>query len=717
MFPCWDEPVFRASFELTVVVPEKHLAISNMPVEREKKLGDGLKEVKFGRTPSMASYLVVLVSGELEELKGEVEGVDIRIITTEGKKEQAHYALDATKKVLAYYNDYFGIKYPLPKLDMIAIPGGYTGAMENWGAITFNDSRLLFDPKTSSQETKQGIFAVVAHELAHQWFGNLVTTAWWDNLWLNEGFASWMGTKATDHFNPEWQVWLSAGAVKSGVMSDDARSATHPIQQPVKNESQANDAFDQITYKKGQAFLRMLENYLGEEGFRQGIHQYLKEHSYSSTTTADLWGALEKVSGKPIKAISAGWTEQPGLPVVTVKTDCVNGKQVVTLQQERFAVQDPHAKPLQWKIPVALMDVAQPKQVSFTLLEAKPTSVTFENCNSVIKANASDAGYYRVSYEPAFYTKVKINELPAMDRLNLLNDSWAMVEAGRASASSYLDLVESIRGEKTFAIWSQIIYTLGLLDDLQRGQSGRAAFREYACRLLQPELQRLGWESKPGEPSTDALLRGWLIESLGTFGNREVISEAQTRFAKFLKDPATLAANLRPPVFRIVGRYSDKKVFEQIHELARKAKGTEERVLYYRAMAGTLDPELAKATLAISLTDESVPQETTRLVSQVAQYSEQPELAWTFTQQHSKELLSRVDGFRRNGFVPSILGAFSDAARADELESYVNTNIPDGKIKAKEAAEGIRLKAALKKRELPVVDQWITKRMEPMKVQ
>ncbi|MDB6111032.1 MAG: pepN, partial [Pedosphaera sp.] len=247
MFPCWDEPVFRATFELSVVVPQEHLTVSNMPIERENRLEGGLKQVKFARTPPMASYLVVLVSGEMEELKGQAEGVQIRIITTEGKREQGRYALDATKKLLAYYNQYFGIKYPLPKLDQIAVPGGFTGAMENWGGITYNERMLLFDPKTSSQETKERVFAVIAHEMAHQWFGDLVTTAWWDNLWLNEGFASWMGTKATDHFNPDWQVWLLADAQRSGVMNDDARKTTHPIQQKVENESQANDAFDQIT--------------------------------------------------------------------------------------------------------------------------------------------------------------------------------------------------------------------------------------------------------------------------------------------------------------------------------------------------------------------------------------------------------------------------------------------------------------------------------------
>ncbi|EEF59929.1 M1 family metallopeptidase [Pedosphaera parvula] len=732
MFPCWDEPVFRASFEMTVVVPEKHLAISNMPVEKERKLSNGMKEVKFGRTPPMASYLVVLVSGELEALKGTTEGVDIRIITTEGKKEQGHYALESVQNILAYYNQYFGIKYPLPKLDLIAVPGGFQGAMENWGGITYNERLLLFDPKASSAETKQRVFSVVAHEMAHQWFGNLVTTAWWDNLWLNEGFASWMASKATDHFNPEWQVSLAASLDKAGVMSDDARSATHPIQKAVKNESEANDAFDQITYRKGQAFLRMLENYLGEETFRAGIHSYLSKHRFSNTTTADLWEALGKASHKPVQAIAAGWTEQPGLPLVKVKTECIDGKQLVVLEQERFTVRDPNAKPLEWRIPIALIGSVANAGLSrgehsnvaaksvYTLLGESRGTVYFTNCNQIVKANAGNAGYYRVVYQPELFQRLvqHIHELPEIDRLDLLQDSWGMVEANRGSVESYLTLVESLRNEKSWAIWSQVLSVLELFDNLEQGRTEqRAAFEQYACTLIQPQLARLGWEAKAGETITDTLLRSRVISLLGQFGDKGVMSEARLRYGKFLTNPESLSADLRPPVLRIVGRYSDKKTYDEIHELARKAKGTEERQLYYRALAGALDVELARENLAISLTNETVPQEATRMVGEVATFGEHGELAWQFTQEHLQDLLKRVEAFRRNGYVPSIMGAFSDNGRADELVQYVTAHLSmDGLTKAKEVAETIRLKADLKDRELPRVDQWVNRRAEPTKI-
>ena len=710
VFPCWDEPAFRATFDLTVVMPKKLAAVSNMPIERETSMRDGLKAVKFARTPAMASYLVVFACGEFEELKGRAEGVDIRVITTQGKRKQGRYALDAAEELLSYYNQYFGLKYPLPKLDLIAIPGGFEGAMENWGGITFNESVLLFDPKSSSEETRRNIFITVAHEMSHQWFGNLVTMAWWDNLWLNEGFATWMETKATDHFNPGWETWLAAATEKSAVMSGDARGATHPIQCPITSETQANDAFDSITYQKGGALLRMLESYLGEKTFRRGIQEYLAAHSYSSTTTADLWAALGAVSGKPVQAISAHWTEQPGLPVVSIRSECVNGRETVTLEQERLVVQDPTAGPQQWQIPVALMDAAHPGNVTVPLLEGKSTTLPIGACDSIVKANAGDTGYYRVAYEPALFGKLQtvFNRLPTADRLNLLNDAWAMAEANRLPMTAYFELLESVHGEKSPMVWQQILSTLGFIDELEQHQPGRERFREYARGLLQPQLQRLGGMGPARGHVADAPLRGRIIASLGDMGDAAVIKQAQLLFREFLGKPNSLDPDLRPSVLKIVGRYSDAKTYEQLHKLALNAKGTEERELYYEALSAALDPELAKATLALSLAKETVPQEASRLVIDVATSSEQQELAWEFAQKHMPELLPLVDSFERNHYLPSIFASFSDSARANELEAYMKTAFPEDALeKAKEAAAAIRLKSALKQRELPVLDRWI----------
>jgi aminopeptidase N len=356
------------------------------------------------------------------------------------------------------------------------------------------------------------------------------------------------------------------------------------------------------------------------------------------------------------------------------------------------------------------MDPAEPKSRAFALLENKSVSVPFRNRGDTVKANAGDAGYFRVIYEPEMLEKLRLrlNDLPPADRLNLLNDAWAMVVAGRAPATSYLELAQGLKGERTFAIWSQVISTLGFIDALEQDQPGRAAFRDFACHLLQPELKRLTWKARSGEPGTDALLRSQVISALGLFGDMAVITEAQSRYAKFIAKPSSLAADLRSPVLLIAGRYADRATYDQLHELALKAKGTEERQLYYRAMSSAQDPELATLTLSISLGNETIPQETAYFPSQVATLGGHSDLAWDFAKHHMKELLSQVEFFRRNSYVPGIMGAYCDAARADELERYVTENVSEDALpKAKETAAGIRLKASVKQRELPGIDKWI----------
>src|SRR2546430_1439324 len=372
-----------------------------MPIESETKIDIG-KEVRFAMTPPMSSYLNVFVAGELDLIETKAAGTQIRVIATKGKAEWGRYALESSAKILQYYNDYFGVPYPLPKLDQIAVPGGFGGAMENWGGITYFESVLLFDPEKSSDNTKHDIFAVIAHEMAHMWFGDLVTMAWWDNLWLNEGFASWMGTKCTAHFNPQWEVWLRknvprdparrVGIAKEQAMEGDARSTTHPVQQPITTEAETNSAFDDITYKKGQSFIRMLESFLGEDVFRDGIRRYIVAHEYSNTTTADLWNALSEASKKPVGDIAAGWTEQPGFPVVTVTRE-TDGK--VRLTQKRFTVNFKNVPPLEWKIPLTYLVIGQ---APATLLMTGKTEILENIPAEDRKSTRLNSSHSQISY-------------------------------------------------------------------------------------------------------------------------------------------------------------------------------------------------------------------------------------------------------------------------------------------------------------------------------
>src|SRR5215471_3869799 len=500
-FPCWDEPAFRARFQLTVVVPENWLAVSNMPVESERKIPGG-KELHFAPTPSMSSYLNVFVAGELDVIESRLGPTQIRVITTKGKAELGRYALETSAQILQYYNDYFGVPYPLPKLDQVAIPGGFGGAMENWGGITYFESALLFDPENSSAETKQNIYEVLAHEMAHMWFGDLVTMAWWDNLWLNEGFASWMGSKCTAQFNPQWEVWLArelprdptrrTGIAKDAAMEGDARSTTHPIQQRIATEAEANNAFDDITYKKGQSFLRMLESFLGENVLRDGIRRYIDAHKYSNTTTADLWNALSDASNKSVGEIAAGWTEQPGFPVVNVKREA-EGK--VLLTQERFTVNFKNAPSLLWQIPLTYSVVGETPAT--LLMTGKMARLKNIPTDRVLKLNVNGAGNYRVEYDqPSWELLLKsLPKLSVEDRVNLMSDAWALVQAGRAPVSLYFGLIEKLPPSTDLAEYEQIINVLDFVNGLLVGSPEREKFQQYARSLLRRTFATLGWDS------------------------------------------------------------------------------------------------------------------------------------------------------------------------------------------------------------------------------
>jgi aminopeptidase N len=713
MFPCWDEPVFRATFQLTVTVPAGEVAISNTPIARERPLAGGLREVSFAPTPAMASYLVVLCIGDFEAITDSVDGVKLGVWTTRGKLEQARYAMAVTKQVVHYYNDYFGVKYPLPKLDLIAVPGGFGGAMENWGGIVYNESCVLFDPATSSQSTKETVFSVVAHEIAHQWFGDLVTMAWWDNLWLNEGFASWMEKKSTDHFNPDWQIWLRAHGDKDGVMETDSRRSTHPIQQAVLSESGASDAFDSITYQKGQAFIRMLESYLGEDVFRAGIRGYMAKHAYGSTTSADLWAALAKASGKPIAALANAWTTQPGFPVVQVATRETAAGLDVLLSQEHFTLNDPLPAPLEWPIPVTIAPVDHPERVQSLLLgkNSDPASVRFP-AGTVVKLNVGNTGYYRAAYPPelARAQAAKLASLPAEDRVNLLSDAWAMVKAGRADCAGYLPLVAKFDRETSLAVWRQAAGSVGFLSWMERGTPGQRKFEQWQRAWLQAPLARLGWDAKPGEAATDATCRSAVLEALGQLGDESVVAEARARFAQFRRQPESLAADLRDAVFHLVGRHADAATWEQLHTLARAAESAEDQSRYYAAFQAAKDPALAERSLNLALTEDRPFAQWFGLVASVAE--EHPVLAWNFARAHADELLAKIPESgafaTRNTYFGGIAAAFTDVEHADELETFVKEKVgPNAAAETAKVAESIRFAAAFKARELEKVDAWI----------
>jgi aminopeptidase N len=587
--------------------------------------------------------------------------------------------------------------------------------MENWGGITYYESTLLLDPKNSSAETKQNIYEVIAHEIAHQWFGDLVTMAWWDNLWLNEGFASWMGTKCTVHFNPQWEVWLRrnlprdptrrVGIAKEQAMEGDARSTTHPIQQPIATEAEASSAFDDITYKKGQSFLRMLESFLGEDVFRDGVRRYIAAHKYSNSTTADLWNALSEASKKPVGEIAAGWTEQPGFPVVKVKRE---GEGKVALTQERFTVNFKNAPPLEWKIPLTYAVVGEAPAT--LLMTGKTDSLQDVPADRALKLNVNGAGNYRVQYDyPSWNLLLQaLPNLGVEDRVNLLSDAWALVQANRAPLSLYFGLVEKLPASTELAEHEQLINVLDYINRMLIGSPERKKFQRYARSLLRPTFEALGWEPKADEPPTAVNLRASLITALGDLDDSAIIAGCRERFEKYLTDPTSLAPDLRPPVFAIVGRYADEKTWNQLHELGLKTTSIEEKQNYYNALAQAIEPKLVKKTLPIALTDELPTSRAIFLVSRVARQSDHPDIAWDFAKANMKTLLAKTDALGANRYAPGLFTFFVENARANELRAYAKANLPETSApEVAKAVDEIQFRSEFKRRLTPQLNSWI----------
>jgi aminopeptidase N len=702
MLPTWDEPSFRAKFRLSVDLPAGLKAFSNTPVDKQADIAGGKQRISFKPTPKMPSYLVVLAAGEFERISTRQDGVEIGVVTTEGKKEKGAFALNASRDLLHFYNNYFGVPYPLAKLDQIAIPNGFNGAMENWGGIVYNENTLLYDPRTSPEHIKQMTFSVNAHEMAHQWFGNLVTMAWWDNLWLNEGFASWMASKATEHFHPEWRPYLANIGDRERVMNLDARKTTHPIQTPVETEAQAADAFDDITYEKGQAFLRMLEAYLGEDAFRKGIRAYMQKHQYSNTTSSDLWTALEHASGKPVGKLASDWTTQPGFPLIKVEQACEDGKRKVTLSQQQFRLDEPALDKRLWNVPLQVGTVNGKSMT--TLLAGASTTVMLSGCEGALVVDPHSVGYFRVQYDRATFDALagQAARLPDATRLKLLNDTWTQVTAGLVPLDAWLKLAAQLGDEPRLAVWESVLGNLGFLDSLARGEPERPLVRRFIVGFAKPRLLKLGWDEKPAETIEDAQLRALLAGSLARAGDEEAIAQARSRFKRWLADPTSVSPAMIGFVTSAAGRYADQQTFEAIAQRMQQTQNNEERSRLLGALIQVQDPALADKVLQMALSPSTPPTMVAGIVQGVGR--SHLDQAWDFAVANREQLMNTQDSVNRNRAFPGIVAASSNAGDAQRMEDFVRQNFEaDAQVEAQRVASGVRVRAAQKARLLPQV--------------
>lgn len=706
--PMWDEPARKAVFNVNVVIPAAQSAISNMPATSETAAGPGLKRITFAPSPKMSSYLLFLGVGELDRLQGSVGSTQLGLIAKAGDADKGAYALAATRELLPYFNDYFGTPYPLPKLDQIAVPGaGGFGAMENWGAILYFEPVLLFDPALNGEADRQRIFSVVAHEVAHQWFGNLVTMSWWDDLWLNEGYASWMETKAMAHFHPEWKPWLQALGSQEGAMDLDARSSSHPIIQNVPNVAAANQAFDAITYQKGEAVIRMLEAYVGEDAFRAGVRAYMQRHAYANTVTDDLWTALEQASKSPVRAIAHDFTRQAGVPLITVEgASCRGGRTVVRLRQGRFGVDAPSRVATTWRVPVTASLVGN-TDMARSVISGRG-EMTLRGCGPVV-VNRDRTGYFRVSYDAQSFDALKESfaKLHAGDQLALLYDTWALGASGDGAVERYLELAARTPADADPVVQRQIIGQLNDLRRLYRGEAGEADFRTYALSTLNLMFARVGWTAAPGEAPNVALLRSSLIGSLARFGDADVIAEARRRFAS--SAPSDLPPALRSAVISAVGASADATTWTALQAKAKAARSPLEQRQFLGALAAVSDPALAQRSLALFLSDATPKQLGPNLINGIA--SRHPDLAWSFYQERRAEIEARLDPLQRDEYGPGIAAASTNAARAPELRAFAAANLSaEAEKPVSEAVSEILQADQIRRERLPAVSRWLAAR-------
>ena len=705
-FPCWDEPAKKATFEVTLVFSDEYQAVSNTPVVEEAVPGPGLKSVRFAETPIMSTYLLVFIVGNLTSIEERAAGgTTVGVWTTPGKEDQASFALDTSVKLLSYFNEYFGIPYPLPKLDHIAIPDFAAGAMENWGAVTYRETALLVDPDNSSAGTRQRVAEVIAHEMAHMWFGDLVTMEWWDDLWLNESFASWMGNKAVDWLFPEWEMWTQFVNMDTNrALSLDGLKNSHPIEQAVKNPAEVSQLFDAISYSKGASVIRMLENFLGEESFRKGLNRYLSSHMYDNARTEDLWSALETESGQPVTAIMDSWVKQMGYPVLQVESDRTGGQTTLSVTQERFVYDrllgdtgpDSDSDNEVWRVPVSASQGREESTV--TVMDGRQTQIDVPgSSDGWVKLNPLQTGFFRVNYSTEDWQRlvpaIESLELHATDRLGVQNDAYALSRAGLLPVTQFLSLAQAYKNEDDASVWSDLASNLRDIEQLISDEAIHPAYQGFAREIFGPAARKIGWEPKPGEGHLDALLRSTVLSQAGSYHDPDVTAQASERFQKYLQDRETLAPNLRGVVFALAAQSGGKDVYDQIWGLEGETDLAEEKIRLLMSLTRFQRPELLNSTLADSLSAKVRSQDSITLVAGVAANPKGRDLAWEFVKDNWAEFDRRYGG---GGFglmrLVSICSHFNSQEKADEVDSFFAEHpAPAAERTIRQALERVRL--------------------------
>ena len=713
-FPCFDEPDFKAVFSVTLIVETGHLAVSNGPeIGRSTEPdpdGTNRDVIVFADTMPMSTYLVAFVVGPLEATPTvDVDGVPMRIVHTPGKSGLTGFGMDVGVKSLRWFVDYYGIPYPDAKIDMIALPDFAAGAMENVGCITYRESLLLVDPATSTQVEQQNVADVVSHELAHMWFGDLVTMKWWNGIWLNEAFATFMEVAAVEDYRPDWQRWTSFSLERSVAFEADSLENTRPVEFEVRSPADCDAMFDVLTYQKGGSLLRMLEMYLGTDRFREGIRLYLRKHSFGNTETGDLWDAIEEAvardGGEPVRALMDSWIWQPGYPLVSARME---GSELV-LSQQRFSFDpDPGSTGQQtWLIPVHVrVGDADDK----LLLAGDRLRVPLADPSAVVVVNAGGFGYYRVNYSAGLLSRIDrtaLTGLATIERYSLVDDAWNAVVAGRLAASEFVSFVEGFADERELAVWQAIAAGLRSCGRLV-GDDAYPRLQRRIRALVSPVLESIGWDPRPDDDDLRGKLRGLLITLLAVNGGdttaaarcREMLARAET-------DPTSVHPELTAAATTVVAATGDASDYAHIVGRYRSSTNPQEQLRYLYALSEFDDADLVRRTCEFALTGEVKTQNAPFVLGRCIANRRHGHLAWDFVRRHWDHANESFPGNTIVRMVDPVKLLNQPEVEADVQSFFREHDIPQAGKTLQQVLERQRVNTALRRREETALADWL----------
>jgi puromycin-sensitive aminopeptidase len=720
MFPCFDEPDKKARFTFSVTTPRRNTVLSNAPIAGESVSGPR-KTVRFRETPPLSTYLMALVVGELEGSRTRRCGkTPIRVWHVPGKGHLTAFALEAAAESLARLERYFGLPYPYEKLDLIAVPDFEFGAMENAGAVTFRESLLLVDPATITLGERKRVAEVIAHELAHMWFGDLVTMAWWDDLWLNEAFATWMAFSIVDDWKPEWEMWLDFQHHRAAAFSLDGLVNTHPIYTSVDTPDEATENFDAITYEKGASVVRMIERWLGAPTFRRGVRRYIRQHREANAQAADLWSALEEASGERIAPVVRAWIERPGFPMVSARRSDRNGRASLELAQERYFASprgQEEERKARWPIPAVVR--VRPERgrarLERALLSKRRERIDLGPSGSVrwVYANADEGGFYRPLHSAELLEALgeDLFRLSASERMGLAGHQWAGVRADRAPLADFLNLIDRLGEEPRAEVLEAALGPLTYLVD-EVGTRLSDADRERLSGWLRtrfgPAFQATGWDAAPREPDHVRARRQVLLRIAGGLGNDpEILSRVEPRIRAYLRDRKSLEPNLAAPLVELAARSGSKSLYQAYLRTMRRARTPQERSRFELGLAAFRDPALIEQTLELSLTDDVPTQDVVILLVRLLANPAARETTWSFVRERWSALSPRIS----TGLAPrliSALPALGTPAHRREVAAFFRAHpMPTASRALKQAMERFPLEAELRRRCAPQLRRWL----------